>query len=109
MNRSELDKLTGEDLRRMIDPDIEEYEDYFPEIKSIDNAWDLFDKECDLDKGKWEKDVSFWDDYEKVMQERRSVSDTLEEKSYEQFLEYHHEVVEKPYWKQCVDRLEELL
>lgn len=109
MNRSELDNLTGEDLRRMLDPDIEEYEDYFPEIKNIDNACKQFDKTCDLDKSRWEEDISFWYDYEKEMQERRSFWNTLDEESYEQYLQYHHEIIEVPYWKQCVDKLEDLL
>ncbi|UUW39870.1 hypothetical protein VP14_183 [Vibrio phage VPMCC14] len=109
MNRSELDNLRGEDLRRMIDPDIEEYEDYLPEVKCIDKAWLLFDKECDLDKSKWDSEVKLLEDQDKELENRRVLEDNLEIEAYEQYLQYHHEQVEIPYWKLCVDNLEKLL
>lgn len=109
MDKKILDILTGDELRRLIDPDMVEYEDFYPEVRNIESAWELIDQEQDLYKTKWENDILTLEREELSREERRNFELDQEVSCVFQYHQYHHEDYKQPYWKQCVDNITKLL
>lgn len=109
MDKKTLDTLTGDELRKLIDPDLVEYESFHPEVKSIEFAWRLIDQEECLSKDRWESCILTMEQEELVREEQRTAELQQEIICVSQYHQYHHEEGKQPYWKQCVDNITKLL
>lgn len=111
MNKDIIMNLSMDQWEAMKDPDYWEYLDTMKDIR----GFLIEDKEyCwkDFEEGLRKDETLAWELYEKKCNEDKE--NTIEEELYAKYvsqtMQWHHmEIEDVPYWKQCVDKIEEKL